>query len=191
MRDWFIYSLVNLALMAAICFAAFKFCQPQAINTIEKSTTIIYDSTKKIIEPKGPATISTLSFYPVPAAVDTAAILRIFFTVFTHYQQYQDSNIRAEILDTISQNKILGRKFNYQLLRPIKTIESSTVTLNPKGWYGGIFMPISGGRLGIGPKLSYLTERQLLFDAGYDLVNRQFVIGTQIKLNAGSNRKAK
>lgn len=182
--------LLNTVTAVIGCALFFHFCNKpnESTHTVEKTIVQVYDSTPKIITPTVAPSIKTFCLIPIPQDVDTAAILQAYFTVNTHYQMFEDSNQRAQIFDTISQNKIIGRGFKYQLLRPVKTIESTTVTLSPKGFYAGAFIDAGKGSFGIGPQASYLTGSNYLFTAGFDLVNKQILFGTQIKLHARGKR---
>ena len=53
--------------------------------------------------------------------IDTAAILSHYLTqAVTYIDTIRDSSLQAVILDTIFRNKIVGRKFEYKILRPLE-----------------------------------------------------------------------
>ncbi len=55
------------------------------------------------------------------APIDTAAILTHYLTeAMTYVDTIRDSSLQAVILDTIFRNKIVGRGFEYKILRPIE-----------------------------------------------------------------------
>lgn len=142
------------------------------INTKHTETKFIYDSTKKMVPVLQPPASVMVYTVPVPANINYDSIVKRFFAVYTYSQQIQDSSIRAQIFDSICQNRIVGRKFNYTWLKPIETIKSTTITLNPHGFYLGGFVDGSKTSFGLGPKISYLTKKDLII--GYDLALRPF-----------------
>lgn len=138
-------------------------------NTIEKQTIKIYDSTKKVIIPEVPATLTSYCIVPMPVNVDTAEILKRFFAVHTYSQTFADSNIVANILDTICQNKISGRSFSYKWIKPLRIVESTSITIEAKPKSRlllGFFVDGNAFNYGIGPKLSFQTKKN--FQVGYD-----------------------
>lgn len=146
-----------------------KYCGDKdvQVNTIRTETKFIYDSTKKMVPVLQPPASVMVYTVPVPANINYDSIVKRFFAVYTYSQQIQDSSIRAQIFDSICQNRIVGRKFNYTWLKPIETIKSTTITLNPHGFYFGGFVDGSANSFGMGPKISYLTKKEWL--VGYDL----------------------
>lgn len=64
---------------------------------------------------------------PVPVNVDTAAILRDYYNMKVYQSYIEDTMIRASLKDSVSQNKIIGRKFEYILKRGPMVI-TNTVT---------------------------------------------------------------
>jgi len=61
--------------------------------------------------------------------VDTAQILRNFFSTYIHERYFHDANINVYLTDSISQNKSIGHSFRYQWLQP-QTITENKVTVN-------------------------------------------------------------
>lgn len=194
MKDWLKYTLANIGFFM-LGFVFLNYCHPQpqaSTHTIEKQITHVYDSTPKVIVPNVPPGIITHCFYPVPSDVDTAAILRAFFAVSTYSQSIEDSLIKANITDTVSQNRIIGRQFTYKLTKPIRTIESSTLTIteSANGVYLGAYVTGGKSTLGFGPQLGYGYNR-LHLGAGWDLINKQVLISGSYRLNARGKRNSK
>ena len=73
---------------------------------IQKTDTIIY--TETIIQP-----------------VDTAEILKDYFALHVYNRHWEDSLLSVNLRDTITENRFLGNKFQYQILRP-QTINNYT-----------------------------------------------------------------
>lgn len=59
---------------------------------------------------------------PIPADVDTAAILRDYYTPYKYGWEVKDSNIVASDSTIITQNTPVWHKFTYKLLKPQTTI---------------------------------------------------------------------
>lgn len=179
-------SFILQVLYAVAVIVYFKNCaQEKPTHTIEKSTVVIYDSTKKTIQVAAAPSLVYTQTVNVPANVDTAAILQMYFAVNTFTQQIQDSSLRAFIGDTVSQNKIKGRSFSYQLLKPIKTIESTTITLQPEKkrqvFIGG-FVDYTAPKFDFGPKLSFKTKKDVLIGYEYGSLNQGHRISLQTAL---------
>lgn len=191
MNDYLKYALINIAIIivAFFCYDRFFSSAQVATNTITKSTIKIYDSTQKVIIPKQAPSIQTFCLVPVPMNVDTAEILRNFFAIYTYSQSIADSNITGSIVDTISQNRILGRKLTYRLIKPVLTIESTTITSVEKNssFLLGGFSLVNKNQFAIGPQASVLFKNNLMVNAGYDFINRGIFFGAQIKLHARRN----
>jgi hypothetical protein len=182
--DKIISSTNFIGLLIGLIYMLFIHKAEPATSTIKKETIKIYDSTKKVLIPKIPASLQTFCLVPVPLNVDTAAILRNFFAIYTYSQSLGDTTIRAELFDTISQNKILGRKFTYKLIQPIKTIESATITQikSNQGLYLGGFVNTNLQSFGIGTKLSYQFKNNLMLGYDYDLVRKTHGLNLQKKI---------
>lgn len=177
-----------LQVLLAIAFALFiKFCSApdQVTNTITKETTFIYDSTQKSIPvPQAPASVSVFTV-AVPVLVDTAEVLRRYFASYTYTQQIKDSSISAVIFDSVSQNRILKRKFEYKWLQPVRSIESTTITLPAKekaGIYLGGFIDHDQMGFGAGPKISYQTKKNLVIGYDFEAFNKGHRISLQQKI---------
>jgi hypothetical protein len=90
--------------------------------------------------------------------IDTSAILSHYLTqAVTYIDTIRDSSLQAVILDTIFRNKIVGRKFEYKILRPI---EIQNIDNRDK------FQLIASFQAGGG--VSYLNAPQSIY-AGIDL----------------------
>ncbi len=179
-----------LGLVAAAIYFLFFFEAPRQFGSTHTKEIIYYDSSDKsvpVVSAPG-----TVSFYPVviPGAVDTAELRRayqLFYSSYTYTQTIQDSSIRAKIFDSISENRVLNRRFNYQWIKPVKTVESTTITLpapaKKPGLYMGLFLDYSGARVGFGPKLSFETKRNLMISADYEALNKGYRLSIQQRLN--------
>ena len=166
---------------------------PAPLHTIEKTKVIIYDSSKKEINPTHDPVGISIQTVGIPAQVDTAAILKAFFSVYTYSDQVQDSALKLQIFDSVTQNKIFGRKITYQWLLPIKTIESTTITTVPEPirrheFYLGGKVQASLQQFGIGPIITWKTKNKVLIGYGYDLLNNSHQLNTQFIIGGGRTK---
>lgn len=58
--------------------------------------------------------------------VDTAMILKDYFAIHVYNRHWEDTLIKVDLKDTVTQNTFLGNKFKYEILRP-QTIINTTV----------------------------------------------------------------
>jgi hypothetical protein len=186
--------MVQWVLMFITIAIVVQMCSPKSVsttNTINK-TVIVYDSTEKT-PPAGPLVIKETHTVEIPAQVDTLAILKDYFSTHHYEQEFKNEDLRGTVSSTISQNRILNQKLDYKWLKPISTTETTekTTVISPRGFYGGAFVNANSLRVGIGPQISYLTRKEILISAGYDLLQKSIHVGTQFKLHGTSNPKAK
>lgn len=161
-----VIALLQVAIVLILTFGKDEKSPVAGTNTVT-THTVYFDSTQKNIPVL--SIPGTVSFYPVFQPMDTAMIglaIRNYFASFTYSQTIQDSSLRATIFDSISQNRVMARRFNYAWLKPIKTVESTTVTPPAPqkfGFYAGGFVDYNKNALGIGPKISFETKKNLVF----------------------------
>jgi len=162
---------------------------PEIKKTADTVTVIRFDSVpKKITVPKPFPVPGTTVIIEVPANIDTAKILQLYFNKNYYSQIIGDTNLRATITDTISQNSIVHRTFSYQLLRPVSTttIINKTVEVPKKqmALYAGIFGGITpaGQAIGFGINASLITKKRMLYDIRYDLLQQRIEFGVHFKI---------
>lgn len=165
------------------------------------SKTIVnnyYDSSIKIVPVKSfiPVTFTV----QVPTKIDTAAILKDYFSKTFYPRVFQDSNLVATINDSVTQNRLIPGQLKYQWLKPIKTVETTTNTVTPSpkqkmNLYFGGFLNVNKNYIqGFGPEIYLTTRTNLLLKANYDIKNNCFGVGGGINpfyKNARSRDKAK
>lgn len=125
--------------------------------------------------------IHDTSFIEIPANIDTAAIIRDYFTQYIGTDTLIDSNLFATITDTISGNKITGRSFSYRWLKPttINTIVNNTTIINSKArLYIGLNFSYINDNPGITPSLLFAPkESRHGFLFGFDVLNKGMIGG--------------
>lgn len=179
-----ILNTILLVLVLAVLF----FCHDKGQNkltesVITKETVKYYDSSVKT-PPQPPIIVSSTSFVTVPAKVDTQSILRQFFAINTHTQEIRDSNIVASIKDQVSQNRIISREFNYKWIKPVLTVESTTIAIKPN--YRAVFVGLSAGGgkdyFDFGPRIDFETKNRQIIGANYEVLNRRVFISTSFRI---------
>lgn len=190
------FILCGLAIfIMALCFVSgcnyhknhFK-CPEITTNTVILHDTIIHQ------------VIDTFPFYIVKRdtiiytdviiqPVDTAAILQNYFALHVYDRKWygldsltKDSLLYVNIHDTITQNRSIGNKFQYKILRP-QTITYNSIdnsVLYAKYLYAGLDIPFYNAEF---------SELSLLFafkrgyiGAGYAPMARGFSLKTGVKL---------
>jgi hypothetical protein len=102
--------------------------------------------------------------------VDTAAILKDYYSFYVYNDEVKHKYGRTFINDTVSQNKIIGRQVTHDLIVPVVT---RTITLHqPKRSAVFIGANILGNEIdplkGYNVNLSFKTKRDRFIEAGYN-----------------------
>lgn len=198
MREFLKKYSLTFGVLGVLVFQLLHYCSKKpAVSGIDvvvkKTINNYYDTTPKVIVPTTLPAITNYCFVPVPQDVDTAEILRQYFAIYTYTQNIEDTMIKATLTDTVSKNKIIGRSFTYKLVKPIKVVESTTITetYNPSGFYAGAFSTLSKSGAGFGAQGSYQFPNGRQLTVGYDFLNKSVLVGAQLRIYARANRKAK
>ena len=116
-------------------------------------------------------------FIPVPATVDTAAIIRKFYTEFLYTDSTRDSNILIVNRYIIAENKVISDSTRYKLLKPQieKTITNTFVA--PNKMYLSVGLQIGAGKTNFlfSPELLLTDKKRRCYGVGYDLVNKMYL----------------
>jgi hypothetical protein len=145
-------------------------------KTITNKTVInnYYDSSIKFLD-KPTIIKGAIEYIDKPTIIDTQAILKDYYAKRPYKRIFEDSSLRVTIIDTTYKNQLLISKFSYQFLKPIKTIISTTTTVNnyPSNkikLFIGAFGQINKNNInGYGPELSLLTKKENLYGINYNL----------------------
>lgn len=154
--------LVMLAISAITNFA-YKMGQRDAGSATADTVTL-----RDTVYLPGPPVVREVPV-PVPAEVDTAAILAQHYTerVYTDYI-IDEPYLRVSLTDTVFRNRIIGRTANY-------TYRAPSVRLN------ALTLSAIAGHHHLSLMLGYRRRRTELM-AGYDIYNRSFLIGAKREL---------
>jgi hypothetical protein len=166
-------------------------CSGPAAQTITKETVInnYYDSSVKVVPQTTYLKGDPIPF-PVPADVDTAKILQAYFNRYPYSRTFKNDTIEANIIDTISENQFVSKpKFTYKWLPPIKTVESTTVTITNEAqqkvrFLIGAYMQFNKYTINsFGPEVYIQGKKGNLYGANYDIKNQAYGVKTAINLN--------
>ena len=113
--------------------------------------------------------------YPVPADVDTAAILQKYFTKFYYEQTIEDSNLKAIVKDTIYMNQLFSRAFTYQWKKPVSIVTETVMAKKNRFFFGG---EVRGNLNGVdfAPGIIYQRKR-LACKASYGVLSKRYEAG--------------
>jgi len=137
---------IAVIVVAALGFIAAWFIKPTGTKTVEtvKTITVPGDSIPYPVPVPVPVAYDSIIYKDslVYAAVDTAAILRRYFTKYFYEDTIRDSTFLAILREVVTENRIVDRRLDVQNLRP-QAITYATTVIN------------SEPRLFIGPAISY------------------------------------
>ena len=165
-------------------------CGDKPVQTIQKETIInnFYDSGIKSV-PQISYLPGKVILQPIPTDVDTQKILAAYFAKYAYTRTFENDSIKATLVDTICQNKFLSKgKFTYKWLPPVKTVESTTITITNTapskmmlmvGLHAGY---IQNSVKGFGPDIYLKTKRDQLIGVGYDIDLELIRINTAISI---------
>lgn len=180
-------TVLSLAILICLGYACHFYLQSKAVlqpNSVDTLYVVPkYDSAPRVIR----NTVNNYprirdSFpYPVPADVDTAAILARYYTAYHYSQTVRDSNLELSIADTITENRIAGRGITYKLLRPTKIAYLTQQAEARRRLYAGAWAGYNGKAMA-GPQLLYIGKKDIGATIGYDMLNRGGYAGFYWKL---------
>ncbi len=144
------------------------YLDPQLITEVIKEYDTITRIIKEAPEPVEPDTI--ILHDTIPANIDTAKILQLYYSKFVYNRPFADSVLEANLLDTISENRPGKGVLTYRLLQPRTIINKTTniykryldaginfnthdpkqtgidlIFIAPKGYIGAGYMPCLKG----------------------------------------------
>lgn len=119
--------------------------------TVTTDTIVKYDTMWYTIHDTVPVHKIDTIYVPgdtieIPADVDTALILKNYFSVIDYTWSKQDSNIMFDMTTRVTQNRPIKYDFNYKLLKPFTTIINNidnSVTYNHYV-QAGLSIPVYG-----------------------------------------------
>ena len=102
----------------------------------------------------------------IPAIVDTAAVLQLYYAFHTYTRAWEDSLLSVSLIDVVSENKVFDSDFSYQILRPQEIINNTTINYSYSKYLyigGNIIIPdAKWSSLAV-----FFASKQLLIGGGY------------------------
>jgi hypothetical protein len=183
-------NIKNIALILLIVIVIFQQCGGNKKGTgeivkvdgkkyelIKQETDTIEVVKTKVVTKKGEDIYhETIKEVTIPAIVDTQALLQDYFAknIYKDTLQLPDSLGIVSLIDTITQNKILGRTFNASVKQ--RVIKETTIVKElPKtklfyGFEGGFNKADVVSHLGFGVLVN--TKKDKMFHLGLGVANR-------------------
>ena len=121
---------------------------------------------------------------PMPAQVDTGAILRAFFSEVTYLDSVDTDTLKIVLKEVISQNKIVSRELTHRLKIPIQTI-TNVYNRPSMVMIGGMVQ--SSDRMNLVGSVGYLTRRDLFIYGSFDPYNRAWGVGAMVPIRLRAN----
>jgi len=94
----------------------------------------------------------------IPADVDTALILKNYYAEHYYNRTWEDSLIRIDQIDMVTENRIYAQKLDYKFLKPQTTIINNSYTNYYRYLSTGAFLALSGTEYIFGPKILYIDK---------------------------------
>ena len=157
--------------------------QPTVTSTVYSyyKDTIIFRYIPK------PYPVKVIDTFPMPANVDTAAILKEFHSMNIYDRTLMDDSFALiRLIDTVNKNQLSGAVLEYKNRQPVTIYQTHTIHPPPDPrfqLYAGGFIQGNTESFGAGPALFAKTKRDHLYGIGYDAINKQAQIHMQWKIS--------
>ena len=119
----------------------------------------------------------------IPAIVDTAAILQLYYAFHTYTRAWEDSLLSVSLTDVVSENKVFDSDFNYRILRPQEIINNTTVNYSYSRYLyigGSITVPDANySNVGV-----FYASGKALFGLGYIPLQKGVSVTGAIKIGS-------
>jgi len=185
-----LFNVAVLILLAAVLLWLWRLQasiadQPVRVSRTDSVLVYLYDTTPRIIErhflPSAP-----VAYAPPASRIDSAAVVRDYYTKRLVVDSLLDSLLCIHILDTLYKNGIAYRKYQYKLLKPYQVEKRITTTIETTkpaaGLYAGPFYSFGKSYRGAGAEIDYVTKR-FTYGLGGDLLNKSLTGKVLIKLS--------
>jgi hypothetical protein len=148
--------------------------KPPVTYTLAHTDTItqkLYDTTTHRIKVPVPTPGDTI-YIPVPANIDTQAVLKQYYAHIYYADTITDTNLVATIIDSIAKNSIIYRHFTYKWLQPqvINQVINQYNAANRWELYASCQLATYANRLGMGGGFTLLSPGRWGLGANYDFI---------------------
>ena len=140
------------------------------------NTVVSYDTIVKEIPTYIPKIVTKvvreIDSVLITQTIDTTAILADYFATYVYADVHETDSLHLEIIDSISQNKILSRKIKYDLFYPTVTV-TETEFINRREFYWGFGAAGTTSQLNyVGAQVLYKNKKKLAIGLGIGLDDR-------------------
>lgn len=173
LQSFVIVVLILIILLLRNCSAS----KPSAETVNIAKVTVRYDTIVKYVHNYIPKYVTKVEYIHDTIIdkrpVDTLAILNDYFTIYVYEDKQSLDSLNIIIKDSITQNKIVSRSIDYELIYPITTI-TKEVYANNKDFYWGLDLNGTFNQLNyLGGKVLYKTKSKHIYGIGAG-VNQDF-----------------
>jgi hypothetical protein len=115
--------------------------------------------------------------YLIPNNVDTADIIKDYFSKYPYNRTFGDSNLTVTVIDTTYKNRISGSKFFYSWKKPqtITNIKNEIISPLKIAVFAGAFVNYTPKTItGFGPSIGVDFKQKFIVTAGYDIPKTTF-----------------
>ncbi len=167
-------SILVIAVIMLSIFPLLKGCEKPTIIT--RTDTIPGDSVPYLVQVMVPVPYEKVTTDTIfcTADIDTAAVLKDYFSKYFYRDTIKSNSVTAIICEEVTQNRITDRQVWIQNHRPIQIINNTQVQANCI--FAGLNISEYNKKLGFGPSVLY-TRKQDAFNLNYDIINRGISIG--------------
>ncbi len=158
--------------------------------TVITKTEVRYDTITKEIPKYIPKVVTRIvkefDTINVLQPIDTLSILEDYFATYVYEDVQNLDSLNLRITDSVSQNKIMSRNIQYDLIYPTVTV-TETKYINPREFYIGFGLNGSTSQFNyVGGQLLYRTRKKQAFGLGVGInENLQPILSTQFLWKLG------
>jgi len=168
-----------LIVVLIVIIVLLRSCDGNSIDSITKPARVItntivkYDTIVKEIPTYIPKIVTRVvrdvDTILITQKIDTTAILKDYFATYVYSDVHKTDSLNLEIIDSISQNKILSRKIKYDLIYPTVTV-TETEFINQREFYWGFGIAGKTSQLNyVGAQILYKNKKKQAFGLGIGL----------------------
>jgi hypothetical protein len=183
-KNWTIFVL-TLIVLTGIFFAGYFTYKGSHPCLIRSDTTYVTDTvvrTIKLMEPFLIVKLDTVILTKeIPAVVDTAAILQLYYSTYEYTRTFEDSTLKAVLWDRVTQNKPAVISFDYTIKRPQQIIQQvdNSVSYNSYVYIGGSIPLYEAKRANLGV---FVASNRGLFGVAYIPAQNSFNVTGAFKI---------
>lgn len=125
--------------------------------------------------PQAPPVPVSSQEQPLPAVIDTMAILHKYYTDHYYEQEWTDTSagVYVKVMDSIGENRIKWMKFQLHNFRPVSAICPDPPTPEKKRnkLFYGLNAGFEKGKFAAGPSLEFMNKNDLSYGLHFNIMN--------------------